>query len=52
MDKIKVAVRVRPFTKRELELGAIKCVKIIDNQIVLSTTPTKDGLASFKFMPS
>ncbi|CAH1979361.1 unnamed protein product [Acanthoscelides obtectus] len=38
-DKIKVAVRLRPFNRRELELGA-QCVVEMDKQQTIVHQPT------------
>jgi hypothetical protein len=35
-DRIKVAVRLRPYNKRELELGCFETVSIGGNKIVLN----------------
>jgi hypothetical protein len=45
MDTIKVAVRARPFSKREIELGGSKTQAIVinDRQIILNNNPAKDN---------
>ncbi|CAF0703162.1 unnamed protein product [Brachionus calyciflorus] len=43
MDKIKVAIRLRPFNKREVELGALNAVSINENQVILNNNSTRDG---------
>ncbi|RMZ95929.1 kinesin KIF13A [Brachionus plicatilis] len=42
MDKIKVAIRLRPFNKREIALGAKNSVAINDNQVTLRNCSTKE----------
>jgi len=41
-DKIKVAVRVRPFSKREIDLDTLGVVKMENNQTFLQPPPTPD----------
>eukprot|EP00039_Didymoeca_costata_P016630 m.300660 g.300660 ORF g.300660 m.300660 type:complete len:1171 (+) comp16422_c0_seq10:196-3708(+) len=41
--KVKVAVRVRPFNRRERDMGESSVVTMHDTQTILSGTMTKDG---------
>jgi kinesin family protein 13 len=43
-DKIKVAVRVRPFNRRELELGTQCVVKMEKQQTILQQPTTLDKM--------
>ena len=43
-DNVKVAVRMRPFNKREKEMNAKKCVEMVNNQTIL--TNPEDGVCA------
>ncbi|EZA47845.1 Kinesin-like protein KIF13A [Ooceraea biroi] len=43
-DKIKVAVRVRPFSRRELELGTQCVVEMTGQQTILQHPITMDKI--------
>ncbi|XP_071804732.1 kinesin-like protein KIF13A isoform X3 [Asterias amurensis] len=43
MAKVKVAVRVRPTNRREVELGSKSCVDMDDNQTILLPISTKSS---------
>lgn len=43
-DKIKVAVRLRPFNRRELEMGTPCVVDIMNSQVIMHQPPTMDKI--------
>lgn len=45
-DKIKVAVRVRPFSRREIALGTPCVVKMTSNQTILHPPPNISSMSS------
>ena len=50
-DKIKVAVRVRPFNRRELELGTACVLDIEDNRTVLQPPPSSGDKEAARKQP-
>jgi hypothetical protein len=51
MTSVKVAVRVRPFNKREKEMNAELIIGMVDNQTTI-TNPVRYSLNSFKNIAS
>lgn len=49
MDRVKVAIRVRPLCKAEKDCDSANIVNVNGNQLVLTNPNTKDDRASFAF---
>ena len=45
---VKVAVRVRPFNEREVNMGSTKCVTMVGNQTIIKD-PEQDNGKTFSF---
>ncbi|XP_019849545.1 PREDICTED: kinesin-like protein KIF13B [Amphimedon queenslandica] len=49
MSKVKVAVRVRPFNKREIGMGTKCVIDMEGNQTILDSQSTRKGVKTFAF---
>ena len=49
MSSVKVAVRVRPFNKRELDNDAINIIKMSDQTTAITNPKSPDDVKSFTY---